>query len=116
MTSTAIIGTTTWGATLGIILARNNVPVTILARTSREAEQLNADRENRRFLPGIPFPPLLSVDYDPQRVLARPPIWFCWPSLPSTSAATCNGSPAASRLRLRWSAPPRDWSFPTATG
>ena len=67
--SAAIVGTTTWGTTLALILARNNVPATILARTDAEAERLNAHRENRRFLPGIPFPELLAVDSDPQRVL-----------------------------------------------
>ncbi|HCP22602.1 MAG TPA: glycerol-3-phosphate dehydrogenase, partial [Dehalococcoidia bacterium] len=38
-----IIGTTTWGTTLGILLAQNNVPVTMLARTEAEADRLNAD-------------------------------------------------------------------------
>lgn len=70
MTATAaIIGTTTWGTTLGLVLARNNVPVTILARTPAEAERLNAERENRRFLPGVPFPDLLRVDDDPARAV-----------------------------------------------
>ena len=36
----AIIGTTTWGTTLGIILARKSVPVCILARTPDEAKEL----------------------------------------------------------------------------
>ena len=65
----AIVGTTTWGTTLGIILARNNIRATILARTSQEADRLNSYRENRRFLPGIPFPELLSVGSDPGQVL-----------------------------------------------
>ena len=62
----AIVGTTTWGTTLGIILARNNLPVTILARTLQEAERLDRHRENRRFLPGIRFPESLTVDSEPQ--------------------------------------------------
>ena len=66
MTATAaIVGTTTWGTTLGIILARNEVPVTILARTPAEAELLNRHGENRRFLPSVPFPDLLKVSDDP---------------------------------------------------
>ena len=71
MTATAaIIGTTTWGTTLGVILARNGVPVSILARTAAEAERLHSARENRRFLPGVPFPDLLSVSSEPERVFA----------------------------------------------
>jgi glycerol-3-phosphate dehydrogenase (NAD(P)+) len=66
----AVVGATTWGTTLGIILARNGVPVTILARTAEEAATLNAKGEHRRFLPGIPFPPALTVSGDPQEALA----------------------------------------------
>ena len=68
-TSVAIVGTTTWGTTLGIILARRNVPVTILARTPEEADQQNLQRENRRFLPGVWFPDSLSVDSDAEKTL-----------------------------------------------
>lgn len=57
----AIVGPTTWGTTLGIVLARNGVPVTILARTQAEADQLNAHRQNTRFLPDAPFPEGLDV-------------------------------------------------------
>ncbi len=65
----SIVGTTTWGTTLGVLLARNGIPVTILARTPEEAERLNRDGENRRFLPGIPFPDLFSEESDPARAL-----------------------------------------------
>ena len=63
-TSAVIVGTTTWGTTLGIVLARKGVPVTILARTQEEADRLNQHRENRRLLPGIWFPDFLRVDSD----------------------------------------------------
>ena len=66
-----IVGTTTWGTTLGVLLARRSVPVTLLARTAAEAEGLNAHRENRRFLPGIPFPDCLRVEDDPEPALGR---------------------------------------------
>ena len=66
----AIIGTTTWGTTLGVILARRHIPVTLMARTVEEAAQLNSARENRRFLPGIPFPDCLTVDHDAARGVA----------------------------------------------
>ncbi|HCL26724.1 MAG TPA: glycerol-3-phosphate dehydrogenase [Dehalococcoidia bacterium] len=56
-----IIGTTTWGTTLGILLAQNNVPVTMLARTEAEADRLNADGRNARFLPDTPFPAGFTV-------------------------------------------------------
>ncbi len=68
-TSAAIVGATTWGTTLGIILARRGVPVTILARTPEEADRLNLHRENRRFLPGIRFPDSLTVDSDAEKTI-----------------------------------------------
>ena len=69
--TSAIVGTTTWGTTLGVIMARNNLTVTILARTPEEAEGLNRHRENRRFLPGVPFPDCLSVDSDPKSAVGE---------------------------------------------
>ena len=57
----AIIGTTTWGTALGITLARKNIPVRMLARTASEADQLQSDRRNVRFLPNAPFPDSLTV-------------------------------------------------------
>ena len=64
-----IVGTTTWGTTLGITLARKGVPVTILARTPEEADGLNRRRENRRLLPGIRFPDSLAVDGDVEKTV-----------------------------------------------
>ncbi len=57
----AVVGATTWGTTLGIILARNNVPVSLLARTPAEADELDSQRRNARFLPDVAFPEGLRV-------------------------------------------------------
>ena len=65
-----VVGATTWGTTLAVILARRNIPVTILARTGAEAARLNAHREHQRFLPGVRFPESLTVSADPQESLA----------------------------------------------
>ena len=67
----AIIGATTWGTTLGILLAQNNVPVTLLARTEAEAQVLATERRNTRFLPDTPFPDRLSVTSQPESALQR---------------------------------------------
>ena len=66
----AVVGATTWGMTLAIILARRNMPVTVLARTEAEAAGLNAHREHQRFLPGVRFPESLTVSATPQESLA----------------------------------------------
>ena len=57
----AIIGATTWGTTLGILLAQNELPVSMLARTESEAQTLSTDGLNNRFLPDSPFPDRLTV-------------------------------------------------------
>ena len=52
----AVIGTTTWGTTLGLVLARKGIDVALWARTGEEAATLNRDRENTRRVPGFSFP------------------------------------------------------------
>ena len=67
----AIIGATTWGTALGILLAQNDVPVTLLARTEAEAQTLSSQRRNARFLPDSPFPDLLTVTSDSESALGK---------------------------------------------
>ncbi|MCH7713687.1 MAG: NAD(P)-dependent glycerol-3-phosphate dehydrogenase [Chloroflexi bacterium] len=62
--SVAIVGATTWGTTLAVILAARDRPVTLLARSEAEAQELNAQRQHSRFLPGVPFPESLTVSSD----------------------------------------------------
>ncbi len=55
----AIIGTTSWGTTLGMMLSRRGVETSLWARTDEEAASLMRSGESP-LLPGIPFPPGLS--------------------------------------------------------
>lgn len=57
----AVVGTTSWGTTLAIHLAKLGHSVALWARTPEEAQKLQAERENQRFLPGFPFPASLRV-------------------------------------------------------
>ncbi len=57
----AVIGATTWGTALGIILARNDIPVDLVVRNEQESDLLGSQRENTRFLPGVAFPDAMSV-------------------------------------------------------
>jgi glycerol-3-phosphate dehydrogenase (NAD(P)+) len=66
----AVVGATTWGTTLGIILARNNVPVSLLVRTPAEADELESQRRNSRFLPDVAFPDGLSVTNHMEKAIA----------------------------------------------
>jgi len=57
----AIIGTTTWGVTLGVVLARNRARVKLWARTEQEANQLRNGEHNSDLLSGVTLPPQLAV-------------------------------------------------------
>lgn len=67
--SIAIIGTTTWGTTLGILLGRQGLQVKLWARSAEESRLLNERRENPSRLPGYRFPPSLSVFESPEEAL-----------------------------------------------
>ncbi|MDO8670734.1 MAG: NAD(P)H-dependent glycerol-3-phosphate dehydrogenase [Dehalococcoidia bacterium] len=61
MPKVAVVGTTSWGTCLSIMMARNGIDVTLWARTSEEAEILSKGRHNQAFLPNVDFPESLSV-------------------------------------------------------
>ena len=65
----AVVGATTWGTTLAIILARRGVPVRLLTRTPEEAMELRQAGENTRRLPGHPFPASMSVTSEPSEAI-----------------------------------------------
>jgi glycerol-3-phosphate dehydrogenase (NAD(P)+) len=60
----AVIGAGTWGTTLALLLSRTD-RVTLLARDEEHAVRLTMDRENKRYLPGIPLGDRVSISADP---------------------------------------------------
>jgi glycerol-3-phosphate dehydrogenase (NAD(P)+) len=66
-----VIGAGAWGTTLAVKLAAAERPVTIWAHTPEANEELATVRENRRYLPGIVFPPNIRVASD-EGYLAEP--------------------------------------------
>lgn len=61
MDQVGVVGTTSWGTTLAVLLARNGLDVRLWARTEAEATALSARGENSRFVPDVEFPPGLKV-------------------------------------------------------
>ncbi len=53
----AIIGTTTWGMTLGVVLAHKKLQVRLWARTERETIELRNAAPNLQLPSGVTFPP-----------------------------------------------------------
>lgn len=66
-----LIGTGSWGTTLGIIAARRGIEVRFWTRTPEEAATLQAERQNKRFLPDITFPPSITITSSLEEALAE---------------------------------------------
>jgi glycerol-3-phosphate dehydrogenase (NAD(P)+) len=70
MPNIAIIGTTTWGITLGVVLAHKGLQVRLWARTEQEAAELRDISSSPAITSGVPFPPQLSVTSSLSEALA----------------------------------------------
>ena len=64
-----VVGATTWGTTLALVLAGEGRQVTLLTRNPAERDRLESARENARFLPGVAFPPMMGVSADAAEAL-----------------------------------------------
>jgi len=65
-----IVGAGSWGTALAISLARNGRSVKLWSVDRSELEPLPKDRENKRFLPGIPFPDSLGIEFELPKLTA----------------------------------------------
>jgi glycerol-3-phosphate dehydrogenase (NAD(P)+) len=80
VTRVAVIGTTSWGTTLAVLLARGGSEVSLVARTAQEADGLNDARENARHRPGLPFPERLFATVDPEHLATADLLLLAVPS------------------------------------
>ncbi len=70
MPKVAIVGTTAWGITLGMVLANKGTDVRLWARTEEEANRLTQKGPDPRQLPNVVFPSRLTVTSSPQKALS----------------------------------------------
>ena len=70
MPKITIIGTTTWGMTMGVVLAHKGLDVRLWARTAKEAEKLRSKGPDPHLLPDVTFPPQLLVTSSLSEALA----------------------------------------------
>jgi glycerol-3-phosphate dehydrogenase (NAD(P)+) len=70
MKKVVIVGTTAWGTTLCVLLARKGETAWLLARSEFEAHSLNTDMENKKRLPGVAFPDGLEATSILERAFA----------------------------------------------
>ncbi|HVY21891.1 MAG TPA: NAD(P)H-dependent glycerol-3-phosphate dehydrogenase [Steroidobacteraceae bacterium] len=59
-----IIGAGSWGTALAIQFARAGRPVKLWGRNTNQLKDMHSTRSNARYLPGVVFPDLLSVELD----------------------------------------------------
>ncbi|MBI3040791.1 MAG: NAD(P)-dependent glycerol-3-phosphate dehydrogenase [Chloroflexi bacterium] len=71
MPKIAIVGTTAWGKTLGVVLARKGQEVKLWARTEQEASELTNTGLNPTLLPGVDLPPRLFITSSLSEALAK---------------------------------------------
>ena len=70
MLKIAVIGTTSWGTTLGVIIARKGMQVRLWARTKKEATELSVNGPDANFFAGVTFPPQLLITSQLKEALA----------------------------------------------
>ncbi len=60
----AVLGAGSWGTALAVLLARHQNQVRLWGNLPDAVKELNDDRENRTYLPGVAFPDALSITND----------------------------------------------------
>lgn len=66
----ALLGAGSWGTALAILAARNGCQTLLWGHSPEHIEILTQQRQNQRYLPGIPFPERLEVTADLVEVAA----------------------------------------------
>jgi glycerol-3-phosphate dehydrogenase (NAD(P)+) len=66
----AVVGAGSMGTASAVVLARAGLRVQLGCRTGAQAEALRAERENTRYLPGLPLAPAIDVKTVPEIELA----------------------------------------------
>lgn len=69
MQKIAVIGSGSWGTTLAILLSEKGFDVKMWARRPELAAEIESNKENKQYLPGIQFPDNLIVDSSLKNVL-----------------------------------------------
>jgi glycerol-3-phosphate dehydrogenase (NAD(P)+) len=57
-----VIGAGSFGTALAVLLARGGLRTTLQARTAEQAARLEAERENKTYLPGVELPAQLRIE------------------------------------------------------
>lgn len=72
----SILGAGSWGTALAMLIARNGHAARLWDIDPGHIGQMRDQRENRRYLPGIPLPDNLELHSDMDRMVAGSPGWL----------------------------------------
>jgi glycerol-3-phosphate dehydrogenase (NAD(P)+) len=98
-----IVGAGSWGTALAISLSRNGRGVRLWSVDKGELDPLPSDRENKRFLPGCPFPDSLGVEFELSKLVADcPDLMVVVPSHGFRGTLEAIAACKPKRLRLAW--------------
>ena len=75
-----VLGAGSFGTAVAVHVARSGREVLLWARREEVTAELSAARENRLYLPGVPFPEPLAVTHDFARLAAADPLIVAVPS------------------------------------
>lgn len=64
MAKIAVLGSGGWGTAMAVMLCKNGHEVTLWSKFPEEIDALAADRENKKLLAGVAFPPALRLTSD----------------------------------------------------
>jgi glycerol-3-phosphate dehydrogenase (NAD(P)+) len=59
-----VLGAGSWGTALAILIARNGFNVALWDHSREHIQAIGRDRENKRYVPGVPLPTELDVEPD----------------------------------------------------
>jgi len=100
MSRVAILGAGSWGTTLAVHLVRGGHEVSIWGHDAADLAQMEADRENRKFLPGIALPPGIKVQSELETALEGAE--FGWFVVPSQALREVAGRIGSGRRGVTW--------------
>ena len=67
----AVCGGGSWGTAIACLLARKGVDTRLWARDASAVQRMAGERENARYLPGVPFPEPLAVTHRLEELQGR---------------------------------------------
>lgn len=80
----AVIGSGGWGTAIAILLAKKGNKVYLWSWQQEETDRLAADRENKEFLPGVPFPEGIICSHSMEECVSGAGLIVCVAPSPAT--------------------------------